>query len=145
MGRIFGYVRVAPRWEQSLRRQAVRQSARLDCICQDMGQRMSTLFVDVNVESRVPFHLRIQGARLARIMEPGDIVLVTRLSRLGRGIASLAALESWFEDRGVGVVTPGGVWIVATPVDQWAPPPFLPAPPRPKKGRRPRQKSSTGN
>ncbi len=111
MGRVFGYIRVAYRPRQSLQQEAVRQAALLDRICLALGRQMSSLFLDVGVSSKTPFLERPQGGRLAGIVKSGDIVLVSRLSRLSRRLPGLLTLESWFQERGVGLVTSSGTWV----------------------------------
>ncbi len=112
MGRLFGYVRVGPR-SHHVKHRALQQATVLDCLCVALGRQMDALFLDASVSGRVPFHERPQGSQLASLLEPGDIILAARLSRLSRSLTGLLSLETWFQKRGVGVVTASGTWIQA--------------------------------
>jgi len=94
-----------------MKQRALKQAAVLDCLCAALGRQMDSLFLDAGASGQVPLHQRPQGALLASLLEPGDIVITARLSRLSRSLVDLLDLESWFQKRGIGVVTASGTWI----------------------------------
>jgi DNA invertase Pin-like site-specific DNA recombinase len=97
---VYGYIRASdlPEIESPQLQQHL-----IENYCQRGGQQVHAYYIDTSDSGRLPLHRREAGARLVRVIERGDHIILARLDRLADSFLDAAHILDCWVRRGVAV------------------------------------------
>lgn len=115
---VYGYCRVSTGSQEI---SLAAQEERIRDYCKYKGLELSQTFIDQDVSGRIPLSSRLQGRKLAALLEKGDSVLFAKLDRGFRNVRDIATcIEKWsargialhFLDLNVSTADPAGRFFI---------------------------------
>jgi DNA invertase Pin-like site-specific DNA recombinase len=96
---VFGYVRVSTAGQADSQISLEEQERRITARAVENGWHLTHVFVDAGVSGSIPLAKRPEGARLLEALQPGDIVISSKMDRCFRSALDALTVVNDFRQR----------------------------------------------
>ena len=104
---LYGYTRVST-IEQAEGTSLAEQSRRVEGVALLRDIDVTEVFTDAGVSGSKPLRLRPAGKAMLSVLQPGDVVVVSKLDRFARNAADALTMAETFKAKGIDHVTTEG-------------------------------------
>jgi DNA invertase Pin-like site-specific DNA recombinase len=99
--RAWGYIRVSTDQQRDSGISLDEQQRKIEARCAENGWNLEHVYVDAGISGSTPLGQRPEGARLLRVAQPQDVVIVAKLDRAFRSALDALTTIQNFKKRGI--------------------------------------------
>ena len=101
--RAYGYARVSTDQQRDSGISLDEQQRKIEARCIENGWSLEHVYVDAGISGSTPLIRRPEGARLLRVVQPGDVVIAAKMDRMFRSALDALQTIAEFKRRKIGL------------------------------------------